>query len=358
MMVLFRSVLLKSGLYMAGLIGLGACVTPGIDYTAEIAPGNPQAAQLRSVAVERFRGPLAGWYADQFEDMLGQADFNGQPWFQVGLFSRQSNVAGVYAGEVEINRPSVDERYHTYSTCVETDKETKKCIKKKEVEKVCLDYSIDVAVTPQLLDVRTNKIVHSKTYYASDSEQECFETGHVEYRVRREPGDKGKGTYRFAYDDYSRPGYRLGGDRIIDRITANALNSTIWQARQDIAPYNQQVRAKILAKAESPAVAADPRFKLAVDGIRNRQLGYACQTFTELADDYPDAPAVLHNLGACAEASGESGSAQGYYAEAAAAAHAMGDAPAERIKNALERISGTRTNEVILDSLVPGGPAY
>lgn len=355
-MALLQNGVLRAGLYMAGLVGFGACATPGIDYAAEIAPGNPQAAQLRNVAVERFRGPLAGWYADQFENMLGQADFNGQPWFQVGLFSRQSNVNGVYAGEIEIKRPYVDERYHTYSTCVEKDKETKKCIKKKEIEKVCLDYSIDVAVTPKLLDVRTNKVVHAKTYYASDSEQECFETGHVVYKVKRGPKDRGRGKYKFAYDDYQRPGYRLGSDRIIDRITANALNSTVWQARQDIAPYNKQVRAKILAKAESPAVASDPRFKLAVDGIRNRQLNYACQTFTELAIDYPDAPAVLHNLGACAEASGESSSAQGYYANAAAAAHAMGDAPAKRIQNALERIAGTRSNEVVLDTLVPGAP--
>ena len=147
----------RASLYMVGLIGFGACATPGIDYTAEIAPGNPQAAQIRSVAVERFRGPLAGWYADQFENMLGQANFNGQPWFQVGLFSRQSNVEGVYAGEIAIDRPYVDERYHTYSTCVEKDDETKKCLKKKDIEKVCLDYSIDVAVTPQLLDIKTNR---------------------------------------------------------------------------------------------------------------------------------------------------------------------------------------------------------
>jgi len=34
--------------YLSGLTGaasLAACATPGIDYTASVAPGNPQAAQ-------------------------------------------------------------------------------------------------------------------------------------------------------------------------------------------------------------------------------------------------------------------------------------------------------------------------
>jgi len=342
--------------YAASLIMLaimGACATPGIDYTAAIAPGNPQAAQLRTVAVERFRGPLAGWYAEEFENMLKEARFDNQNWFQVGLFSRQSNVQGVYAGEVEIGRPYSDERYSSYSKCVKRDKETKKCVKKKKIEKVCIDYSIDVRVTPQLLNVATGDIVHATTYTASDSEQECFETGHVEYRIRRGPNDRGRGKYKFAYEEYGRPGYRLGSDYIIDRITASALRSTIWQARRDIAPYNREVRATILTKAENQAVEADPRFKQAVDGIKGNNFAFACQTFSDLAEDYADAPAVLHNLGACAEANGESAAAQAYYGEAARSAQAMGAAPAKRVVNALERISGTRSNEIILDTLVP-----
>jgi len=346
----------KAFQYLCGLVGIAAltaCATPGIDYTASIAPGNPQAAELRSVAVERFRGPLAGWYAEKFEEMLGEASFNGQRWFQVGLFSRQSNVEGIYAGNVEVSRPYVDETYHSYTTCVKKDAETKKCIKKKVVEQVCLDYSIEVAVTPRLLNVRTDEILHSKTYTASDSEQECFETGHVEYRIRRGPNERGRGKFRFAYEDYGNPGYRLGDDYIIDRITASALHSTIWQARRDLAPYNQEVRATILTEAENLEVRADPRFKQAVDGIRGQNLAFACQTFSDLAQEYQSAPAVLHNLGACAEASGQSAQAQAYYADASRTAQALGAAPAKRVLNALDRISSTRNNELILDSLVP-----
>lgn len=333
-----------------GVAALAACATPGIDYTASIAPGNPQAAEIRSVAVERFRGPVAAWYAEKFEEMLTRAEFNGQNWFQVGLFSRQSNVDGVYGGTIEISRPYVDETYHTYTTCVAKDKETGKCTKRKDIEKVCLDYSIEVAVTPQLLNVHTDEILHSRTYAASDSEQECFETGHVKYRVS---GNNGRSVFR----RYEQPGYRLGGDFIIDRITASALNSTIWQARRDLAPYNQEVRATILTDAENLQVRADPRFKQAVDGIRNQNLVFACQTFSDLARDYQSAPAVAHNLGACAEANGQSAQAQAYYAEAASIAQAMGNAPAKRIMNALDRISSTRNNELVLDSLVPTGVA-
>jgi len=306
---------LKTLLASAGIIALAACATPGIDYTASIAPGNPQAAEIRSVAVERFHGPVAGWYAEKFEQMLASAEFNGQNWFQVGLFSRQSNVDGVYGGTVEISRPYVDETYHSYTTCVKKDEETKKCIKRKEIEKVCLDYSIEVAVTPQLLNVHTDEILHSRTYVASDSEQECFETGRVKYRIS---GNNGRSIFK----RYEQPGYRLGG-------------------------------ATILTDAENLQVRADPRFKQAVDGIRNQNFVFACQTFADLARDYQSAPAVAHNLGACAEANGQSAQAQAYYAEAASIAQAMGTAPAKRIMNALDRISSTRNNELVLDSLVP-----
>ena len=352
--------------YLSGLtasFALAACATPGIDYTASVAPGNPNAAELRTVSVDRFRGPLAGWYADAFENMLVQANFEGQPWFRVGLFSGQSNVEGVYAGQIEISDVYVSETYHTTSTCVEKDKETKKCIKKKDIENVCIDYSIDVAVMPQLLNVASREVVHQKTYRAGDSERECFETGNVRYRVRRGAGDRGRGKYNVAYTAYRNPGYRLGGSHIVDRITASALDNTVWQIRRDIAPYNQEVRATILTDAENPSVRGDPRFKQAVQSIRNENLVFACQTFSALNIDYPGAPAVLHNLGACAEANGQSEQAQVYYAQAATSAQALGEAPAKRILNALDRISSTRNNELVLDTLVPSstsgpGPRY
>jgi hypothetical protein len=204
-----------------------------------------------------------------------------------------------------------------------------------------------------LLDVATGQIVHAQTYTASDSERECFETGLVVYKIRRGPDDPGRGKFRFVYDEYNDPGYRLSGDHIIDRITASALRSTIWQARRDLAPYNREVRATILTKAENLNVEADPRFKQAVDGIKANNLVFSCQVFADLAAEYARAPAVLHNLGACAEASGDSALAQAYYGDAASVAQSLGTAPAKRVLNALERISGTRSNEIILDTLLP-----
>lgn len=344
---------IKTAIAAIMLTALAACATPGFDYTASIAPGNPQAATLRTVAVERFRGPLAGWYGEQFEAMLTDAQFQGQPWFDVGLFAGQSNITGVYAGEVDIARPYVNENYHTYSTCVSRDKETKKCLKKKEVEKVCLNYTVDVAVTPQLLDVASGEIIHRATYTASASEQECFKTGHVVYKIRRGPNDRGRGKYRHGYRDYERPGYRPGGDHIVDRITASALIDTVWQARRDIAPYNKDARATILTEAETPALRADPRFEAAVSAVRDGDFPLACARFAELRPDHPAAPAVLHNLGACAEASGEALQAQLLYAEAATQAQALGAAPARRVLKALDRISERRSDGLVLDSILP-----
>jgi len=307
---------LKQVFSMIGFAVLCACATPGFDYTARIAPGNPDAAAYRTVAVDRFLGPVGDWYADQFEEMLQAATFEGEPWFQVGLFSGQSNVNGSYYGTVEISR-------------------------------------IAVRATPVLVDTQTEAIVHQATYTASDSEQECFETGHVEYRVRRGPNDPGRGRYRFAYENYSRPGYRLGSDHIIDRITASALRDTIWQARRDIAPYNREARARILTKSERPEVGSDPRFAEAVASVRAGDYILACDLFSALDADYPSAPTVLHNLGACAEASGGAEEAQGFYADAVSSARLLGTEPERRMLQALDRISETRSDEVLLNALVP-----
>ncbi len=346
--------LLRKILGVLAVMALAGCVTPGFDYTASVAPGNPEAATYRTVAVEGFRGPLGDWYAEEFEEMLQTASFEGAPWFEVGLFSRQSNVTGNYYGTVRIDGPRVDEHYSTYTVCVEKD-EDDKCITKKDIEKVCLTYSIGVRTRPVLVDVATNDIVHQAEYAASDSEQECFDTGHVEYRIRRGPNEPGRGKYRFAYEDYNRPGHRLGSDYIIDRITASALRDTIWQARRDIAPYNRAARARILTKPERAEVGADPRFAQAVSAVRSGQYGQACSLFSALDGAYPEAPTVLHNLGACAEADGNSTGAQEFYAQAVDSAKLLGSEPARRMLQALDRISDMRTDEVLINSILPEG---
>lgn len=332
---------------------LGGCVTPGFDYTASIAPGNPEAATYRTVAVDRFQGPLGDWYAEQFEDMLQTATFENQAWFDVALFSGQSNANGTYYGSVEISRPDVSEHLSYHSVCVERDEETKKCITKKDVERVCLRYSIAVRATPVLVDIRSEQVVHQVTYSASDSEQECFDTGRVIYRARGEARNGGRNRRQFAYDNYSRPGYRLGSDHIIDRITASALRDTVWQARRDIAPYNRESRARVLTKTERPDVGGDPRFAEAVSSVRAGQYLKACSLFTTLNADYPDAPSVLHNLGACAEAGGNAADAQGFYAEAVSSAQLLGAEPARRVLQALDRVSDMRTDEVIINAILP-----
>ncbi|MEL6324351.1 MAG: hypothetical protein AAFQ84_09010 [Pseudomonadota bacterium] len=333
-------------------IALSACATPGIDYTARVAPGNPDAATFRTVAVSEFSGPFSAWYTDQFEAMLEGAVYEGAPWFDVGLFPAQSNVVGVYDGWVDISYPDIFERFYTTSDCLKRDEETDKCLKKVEIEHVCVRYTVAASAHPRLIDKATGDIIHEATYLGEDSEEECFETGHVEYRIRRQPGDPGKGKYRFAYDDYINPGYRPGPGRIIDRISAGALYATLWQVRQDIAPYNQVTRATILTEAQDFEVAADPRFAQAVDAIKDKQPQIGCALFNDLAARYPSAPAVLHNAGACAEASGDQTEAQALYGSAAAAARALGVELPERMLQALSRISIQRVDEQILQELV------
>jgi Tfp pilus assembly protein PilF len=86
---------------------------------------------------------------------------------------------------------------------------------------------------------------------------------------------------------------------------------------------------------------------------RGEMLG-ACAQWDELGREWPDAPAVLHNLGACAEARGDMETAQLRYARAAELASRI---PLLKYKKArpifvaLERVSGRRMDDTFLDSV-------
>ena len=98
---------------------------------------------------------------------------------------------------------------------------------------------------------------------------------------------------------------------------------------------------------------SDPRFAEAVSSVRSGDYLRACTLFTAIDADYPGAPSVLHNLGACAEASGNAADAQGFYAQALSSAQLLGAEPERRVLQALDRVSDARTNEVVINSILP-----
>ncbi|MEO1015480.1 MAG: hypothetical protein AAFX08_09875 [Pseudomonadota bacterium] len=358
-----------------GFAAIGACATPGIDYVASVAPGNPDAGDYRVVAVDEFYGPYGGWYEKQFEAMLQQALFEDQPWFTVALFPRQSNVEGVYEGEIDLYPVETYESYYDRDICLERD-EDDKCVALEVREEVCVDFSVKAAVTPRLLDPKQLRLVHSGTYEAARSATECASTGFVEVFYADDAHHKPSGEarkasrghsprarrhtagrrYPFRYGYFEHSGYIPDPDYIVDGLFRAALEDTIWQIRQDVAPYNQILRAELITRPTDTLLAADGRFQLGIDAARQGDPQNSCATWRQLAAEYPDAPDLKHNLGACAEALGDYERAQLYYAEAAEALAPFGADAVKRTNRALQRVSERRQDNVILDRIAPREP--
>ena len=324
------------------LLGLAACATPGIDYEARLMPPNVEVAATRVVAVDRFDGPAGDWYANQFEAMLYHTVFDGAPWFQLVDYHRSADgpeKAGTYTGVIDITKYSTSERINTVSKCTEWDG-LFDCETREDVDELCIEERVDVRVEPRLVDAATGRVILIGSYPGEASTETCHELGLARDRDRHHWG-RDHGLF--------------GGFGALpppDLLYA-ALSDTLDPIRRDIAPRNATVRATFIAEAYDPVVRADPRFEQAVK-LGERDPAAACETWSAMATAYPEAPAVIHNMAACAEASGDYAAAQALYAEAATLSVKYagdGASPAKDFLRALNRMSDRRYGEQVLDSL-------
>ncbi len=288
---------------VAALTGVAACATPGIDYEARLMASSPDAAATRTVQVDRFRGPAGGWYADRFEAMLANTVFDGQAWFQLADV-RYGDIngarAGSYSGDIDIESYTYDSYTRTVSKCVEWDG-LFDCERREDVEEECIVERVEVSVTPRLIDAASGHTIFSGTYGGDAERKDCHEIdGHYGGYV----GGRSGGLFGF------------GASNAPAGLVRSALSKTLYPIRVDIAPRNATVRATFVTDALDPVVAADPRFEQALK-ISSKDPFAACNTWTEMAADYPQAPAIVHNMGACAEASSDFTAAQGLYAKSA-----------------------------------------
>ena len=132
-----------------------------------------------------------------------------------------------------------------------------------------------------------------------------------------------------------------------------ALYETLRPIRNDIAPRNATVRAVFVTEALDPVARADPRFQQALD-ISSKDPFTSCAMWTGMAEEYPEAPAVIHNLGACAEATSDFKAAQGHYAKAAELSvqySADGTSAGGQFLSALRKLSTQRADLELLDEI-------
>ncbi len=296
------------------LSSVAACTTPGIKYEARLMPTSLAAAETRTVQVDRFRGPGGRWYARQFEAMLANTVFDGKAWFSLADFSYGvpgDTPAGTYTGEVNLDSYTFDERYQTVSKCIEWDG-LFDCETRVDVEELCIEERVTVSVQPRLVDADNGETVFSGVYGGDASRESCYETG-VYDGVRNKKIRRDRRRHTLGRD-YHPIGF-VGLDAPAD-LMRNALGETLQSIRYDIAPRNAVVKAVFMDEPLDPVVRADPRFEQAIK-LSSKDPFTSCALWTGMAEEYPEAPAVLHNMGACAEASSDFQTAQSHYAKAA-----------------------------------------
>lgn len=332
------------------LAGAAACTTPGINYEARLMPDNLAAAETRTVQVDRFRGPAGGWYARQFESMISNTVFDGAQWFTLADFSYGvpgDSPAGTYTGRVDIDDYHWNEYHRTTSKCIEWDG-LFDCETRVDVEELCVEETVSVSAHPRLIDADTGEVMFTGSYGGQSSRESCYETGVYDgnfnkklKRKRRRHGLSGFNSIGFA-----------GLDAPAD-LVRDALYETLQPIRRDIAPRNATVRATFITEALDPVARADPRFQQALD-ISSKDPFASCAMWTGMAQEYPEAPAVIHNLGACAEATSDFKLAQGHYAKAAElSVQFSGDGitAGADFMSALRKLSNQRSDLEVLEEL-------
>jgi len=334
---------------LIGLAALAACATPGIDYNARLMANAPAAAEVRDVTVDRFDGPAGGWFARRLENVLYEATFDGQPWFNVSAPGYgAAGPQGIYTGYVEVDDVWEDHSTNYRDRCIERD-ENEKCVKVEQIEEYCVRTDVRVSAHLELIDAQSGELIFANSYPGDASDYACSE--YVTIFKTRKMG-KGVRAFKGRSHNWNSFAYAPGTPGGLIR---DALSDTLRPIRRDVAPRNKTVRAKFATTAIDPLVFADPRFEMAIKLAKDSPQG-SCQLWTDMAAEYETAPAVTHNLGACAEAAGDYTGAQTLYAKAADLAGGTVDADAVApILASLARISQRRNDQATLDALVGPG---
>ncbi len=313
-------------------------------------PQSVEAAETRTVQVDRFRGPAGRWYGRQFEAMLANTVFDGAAWFTLADFSYGvpgDTPAGTYTGHVDIDSYDWNEYHRTTSKCIDWDG-LFDCETRVDVEELCVEERVHVSVHPRLVDADTGKVVFTGSYGGNSGRENCYETGVYDGAFDKKLKRKRRHHGLSGFDSLSFAGLDAPAD-----LVREALYQTLRPIRNDIAPRNATVRATFITEALDPVARADPRFKQALD-ISSKDPFASCAMWTGMAEEYPEAPAVIHNLGACAEATSDFQGAQGHYAKAAELSVRFstdGITAGGDFLKALRKLSGQRADLELLEEL-------
>ncbi len=306
-----------------------------------------EASLTKSVAVVPFSGPDGENFAAEIEGVLGSINIDDRPYFslvdrrsldrviseqkfsQSGLvdpgtaarLGRMVGAQGIYTGTVT----AAEVKDHRYTEqrreCVKYEEakkdakwyEGRKCLQYRAFTVRCLKRDANFAVTPRLIDVSTGRVLYSRNLGDAASSSGC--------------------------DDGSPPKSR-------EELLEKTKNTVKAQFRKDVAPF--YVTAEIGLMDMTDGIAApEPKesLKRGIEYASRGRLDAACEIWGAARIQAPASPALLYNLGVCAESRGDAEAALSLYRQA----DRLLGKPDDDITAALNRVSGVIKNRKKLE---------
>jgi tetratricopeptide (TPR) repeat protein len=277
-----------------------------------------EASLTKSVAVLPFNGPGGSEFAAEIEGVLASIGIDGKQYFtivdrvsldktisemklsQSGLVDQKTaakigkltGAQGIYTGIVTQN--NFDEsRYHEKrSTCVQY--ETKKdkdgktsqgaCISWRSYNVNCTKKVANFAVSPKLVEVSTGKILYSRNLFATEDSSGCDDT-------------------KPAQSEHV--------------LLEKAKQSVKKDFRRDIAPYYVTSEIKLMDSTNGlDSAEAVDKFKRGLEYAAKGRMDAACELWGEARNINANAPALIYDLGVCAESRGDLDAALSLYKQA------------------------------------------
>lgn len=150
---------------------------------------------------------------------------------------------------------------------------TKKCLEYEKYQVSCTRQLSVIEYVMKAVNVQNNQITFTKDYAGSAEHKYCSDK---QEQKSMEPFE----------------------------LTLVAIDIALSKMRQDVAPYNIVLNIALIGSDESKLVDHGGAKKLLDNGLvfaKKGRMDKACENFQNASEMYRQSPALLHNLGVCAE---------------------------------------------------------
>lgn len=277
-----------------------------------------QASLTKTVAVLPFTGPGGQEFASEIEGVLASKSIDDKQYFTLvdrasidKIMSEQQfsqsalidqttaakigklvGAQGIYTGVVTAAHAKDSTYREKRQECeqheIKRDKKGNeyegRCIRWKNYFVPCIKRDAHFSTTPKLIDVSTSKILYSRNLSKSATSSGCED--------KTPPKDE-------------------------QELLENAKEAVKKQFLNDVAPYYVTVEIKLMDSTDQ-IDSADARDKLSqgIEFAGKGRMDNACEIWGQARIAAPSSPALLYNLGVCAESRGDAEAALNLYKQA------------------------------------------